>query len=227
MGKIAVIIYGPPGSGKTTQAELIAQKYGLIRFDTGRYIEEAINDPKNAIDPFVQAQKKNYETGLLCDRDWVFGIVSTALKRIFEAGYGVVLAGSPRSKEEAFNQPGRKGVLTMLKDEYGKKKVFIFLLKVAPERSIDRNNQRKLCSVCARQYLTEKHMTLTRCPFCAGPLRTRKDDGAEIILERLKVFRTKTKTIFSGIRKMGFPVHTINGEQLPYQVFNDIDRWLS
>ena len=227
MRKIAVIVYGTPGSGKTTQTDLVAQKYGLIRFDTGRYIEEAINDPKNANDPMVQAQKKNYESGLLCDRDWVHGIVSGALKRIFEAGYGVALAGSPRSKEEAFDKDGRRGVLTMLKEEYGADGVHIFFLNVAPERSMNRNKVRKLCSVCTRQYLAEESAHLTRCPFCGGALRTRKDDGEAIIKERFKEFETKTKVIFPGVREMGFEIHEIDGEQLPYQVFNDINRWLS
>ena len=52
--KKTIIIYGPPGSGKGTQAELLARKFPLIHFDTGRYIESIIRAPGATKDPVIQ-----------------------------------------------------------------------------------------------------------------------------------------------------------------------------
>jgi adenylate kinase len=66
-----VIIYGPPGSGKGTQADELAQHFNVEHFDTGKVIQKIINDPEKLKDPIIQEQKKNFETGLLCDPPWV------------------------------------------------------------------------------------------------------------------------------------------------------------
>lgn len=226
MSKFAVIIYGPPGSGKSTQADLVASAYGLIRFDTGKYIEEVINDPKNKKNKFIQEQKKRYENGFLCDRPWVFSIVTSQIKKIIKAGFGLILGGSPRSVYEAFDQKGRPGLYSILKNVYGKNGIFTFLLKVAPKSSIFRNKERKICTVCSRQVVYEKRFKITQCPFCSGPLRTRKDDKTEVIRNRLVEFEHATKPIFKGLKKLCFRVHLVNGEQPPYKVFQDIKKWL-
>ena len=226
MPKFAVIIYGPPGSGKSTQAELVASAYGLVRFDTGKYIEEVINDPKNKKNKFIQKQKQRYESGLLCDRPWVFSIVSSQIKKIIKAGFGLVLGGSPRTSFEAFDQEGRPGVYSILKKAYSKGGIFTFLLKVKPSSSIFRNKERKICIVCGRQVVYDKKFKITKCPFCSGSLRTRKDDKPEVIKARLVEFERATKPIFEGLKKRGFKIHQINGDQPPYKVFQDIKKWL-
>jgi adenylate kinase len=225
MKRIGVVIYGPPGSGKSTQADLVANRYGLIRFDTGKYIESELYDPKNANDPLIARERERYEAGLLCDKPWVLSIVSRELRAIISAGYGVVLAGSPRTTFEAFDE-AKTGVYSILKDGYGLENVYTITLKVKAESSMARNTTRKLCTVCNRQYLYSRECPLEHCPFCAAGLRTRSLDKPEVIEERLEEFKRETSPILEGIKKMGFKTHEVDAEVLPYQVFEQICRWL-
>ena len=63
MLKRAVIIYGPPGSGKGTQAELLAKKFGFIHFDTGRYFEALLHSPETQKNPVLRRERKNFDNG--------------------------------------------------------------------------------------------------------------------------------------------------------------------
>ena len=227
MRKIAVIIYGPPGSGKSTQADLVAEKYGLIRFDVGKHIAGILRDPENRKDKFIQSQKKLYESGLLCDRTWVFNLFAGQLKKIFSSGYGVVIAGSPRAPDEAFNKEKLEGILPMLIKNYGAKNVYIFSLKVKIARSTSRNQNRKLCIVCGHQYLFTKARSLHDCPFCGAPLKTRRDDNAKVIGTRIKEFNANTTDIFNGIKRLGLPIRIVDAEGKPFEVLSKISRWLS
>ncbi len=226
MKRISVIIYGPPGSGKSTQAELVANHFGLIRFDTGKYIASEIYDPNNRKNKTVMRQKMLYEKGMLCDRPWVYRIVSRQLKKIIAAGYGVVLSGSPRDPYEAFDAPGRPGVYTLLKRGYGKKKIFTFILNVRPEHSVSRNSGRKLCGVCRRAYIIIKTGVLSACPFCGAPLSIRKDDRKIIIVDRLEEYKKQTQPIYAGLRRLDYQINHIDGERPPYKVFSDILKFI-
>lgn len=223
--RIAVIIYGPPGSGKGTQSELIANAYRIIHFDTGRRIREVIYDPANRDDNVIAREREYYEKGLLCDEWWVFKIVTEGLREISK-GSGIVLSGSPRTVYEAFDEGDRRAILSLLADAYGREHIHIFLLKVSPESSAFRNGKRKICPVCARGYLFTKECDLTACPFCQSPLNVRTDDDPAIMHDRLLEFEKRTTPIFEGLKERGYVIHEINGELPPYLVFKEITRWL-
>jgi adenylate kinase len=227
MRKIAVIIYGPPGSGKSTQADLVATAFGLIRFDTGRYIEGEIYSEEHKNNPYLQEQRKRYESGLLCDKDWVLKIVTKHLNATIGAGYGVVFSGSPRTMYEAFSEGDREGEYDLLVKGYGEKNVFVFSLTVPPEASLHRNQNRKVCEICERQYLFEPKTPFTRCPFCAAPLTTRTLDTPDVIKERLKEFERETMPVLEEMKRRNIPVHEIRGDVLPFEVFREISQWLS
>ena len=122
MKKIAVIIYGPPGGGKGTQANLLANKLGLIHFDTGKFLESVIYDSDRKNNNVIKRERKNFETGKLMTPSFVAKEVMQAVNRISKAGWGVVFSGSPRTVYEAQKLP------PILEKLYGKKNIFVFEL---------------------------------------------------------------------------------------------------
>ena len=146
---IAVILFGPPGSGKGTQAQLLADKLNLFHFDTGKYIRDILYDPKFKNNGIIKREKILNESGQLNTSSWVFEIVSKKIKEIDKINKGIVLSGSPRTVAEAFGQNSdSKGLIDILEKDYGKKNIFIFILKIPTMKSIKRNTHRLICSVC-------------------------------------------------------------------------------
>lgn len=221
MAKIALIIYGPPGSGKGTQANLAADRLGLIHFDTGKFLESVVHDPANAKDAMIKHEKMLFDTGKLLTPAWVFKMVKKKTEEISKANFGIVFSGSPRTLPEA------KGLVPVLIRRYGKKNIFPVILKVTPATSIKRNSNRLLCAFCGMTILNTliaKKNGLKFCVFCGGSFRRRTLDAVEVIKVRLKEYEERTKPIFQFLRTQGFNPIEISGEPVPYKVFENILR---
>ncbi len=225
MNKV-VLVYGPPGSGKGTQADLLQEIKEFFHFDTGRYIEQVIRDPANAKDKIVQREKKLFDAGILCTPSWVLSIVSKKAKGLARAGISIVFSGSPRTLFEAFGDPKNQGLIEVLERAYGKKNISIFSLKVPPKISIWRNSHRLVCSTCGTPILYQKNRKL-KCAFCSAPLRTRSLDDPKIIKVRLKQYEERTRPILERLKARGYKINTINGELAPYIVFKNIVKKIS
>jgi adenylate kinase len=223
MQQIAVIIYGSPGSGKSTQAGLVAQHLGLVYFDTGKAIEEVIYDSANKDNAIIMEQRKFFETGELCNPAWVFNdVVVKKFMKIKNAGLGVVFSGSPRTLPEAFGEDRKSGLFELLEDGYGKKNIYTFVVNVSADHSRTRNTSRQVCTAFKHQFLASDAHTPTQCPVCGSGLRTRSLDKPEVIGVRLEEYRTRTQPILDELTSRGYTVHTIDGEQPPYKVFEEI-----
>ena len=231
----AIIIYGSPGSGKGTQAKLLADKFGLIHFDTGKYIEQVVHDSKNKKNKAIQKQRKLFDSGILCNPSWVLEIVSEKIRQLAKIGFGIVFSGSPRTLYESFGDlPDRRasksqsGLIDVLEKYYGKKNIFIFSIDISDKNSIKRNGNRLMCSVCGTQLLaTFKDIgRLKMCPFCGGKLYRRTLDKPEIIEVRLKEYRERTLPIQKELKKRGYKIININGEPLPEKVHKKISSYL-
>ncbi len=219
----ALIVYGPPGAGKGTQANLLAAKLGLIHFDTGKFMEQTVHDPANAKDPVVQQQRELFDTGKLCDPAWAYRVVSEQTKRIHASGLGIVFSGSPRTELEAFTADGgKRGLIDLLEDLYGRENVHVIYLKIKSETTIYRNSNRLICSVCGTpvMYLPEAQPKI--CPICGGEFRKRTLDTPEVIKVRLQEFEKRTAPILAKLRDRGYKIIEIDGEPLPYVVFATI-----
>lgn len=225
MPKQAVIIYGPPGGGKGTQAELLERRGGFIHFDTGHYIEALVHDTAYKNNPVIRRERQNFDSGKLCTPSWVLKIIEEKAAKIAAAGENIVLSGSPRTMFETFGDDKKKeGLLKFLIKLYGKDNIFVIRLKVAPATSIKRNSARLICSVCGLPALGGKK--LKRCAFCDAPFRKRTLDKPEIIKVRLKEYENRTYPILLKIKKMKIRVKEINGEPAPYKVFKNILKFL-
>jgi len=233
-GKKAVILYGPPGSGKGTLASLLAKNFDFIHFDTGRYLGRLLANPAYRKDKIIQREKKLFEKGILCTPAWVLKIVSQAARKIAAADWGLVFSGSPRTILEAFGDPegiasrsygaGKKqtGLIKILEKIYGRNNIFIFELKAKPQTSIKRNLTRVVCTVCGQPSLFLYTGKIPCCAVCAGPLEKRIDDDSKIIKTRLIEYQKRTQPIFKGLKKEGYQVIKIDGEPAPYKVFQKI-----
>ncbi|MBD3282040.1 MAG: AAA family ATPase [Candidatus Portnoybacteria bacterium] len=211
------VIYGPPGSGKGTQANKIAEKFGFEHFNTGEVIEDTINDPEKLKDPIVRKQKENFETGDLCDPAWVSELVSKEIERMHEEGKGIVFSASPRTLYEA------KKIMPLLEDLYGKENIYIFEIVVRPETSIYRNSHRRVCKDCDYSLVyTPENEKLKECPKCGGKLVTRVLDKPEIIKVRINKYIERTKPVYDFLKQRGFDIYKIDGEPSPEEVEKSI-----
>ena len=120
MKKIVLILYGPPGSGKGTQANLLANKLGIIHFDTGRFAESLVHDPARQREKVIRRERKLFDTGKLMTPSFILREVVKKVKQLNAAGWGIIFSGSQRTMYEA------EGLLPILNKLYGKKNIYIF-----------------------------------------------------------------------------------------------------
>ncbi len=234
-GKSAIILYGPPGSGKGTQAILLEDNLGFYHFDTGRYLRQALYDLKNKNNKEIQNERKLNESGKLNSPKWVLKIVSQKTKDLSKTGHSIVFSGSPRTIFETFGYNAdvrgskrsqkQKGLLQLLEEEYEKNNVFIFLLKIPEKTSILRNSQRSTCSVC-NTVLLAKYKNFKNCPFCGGKILKRKDDDKNTIAKRLREFKERTLPIINELKKKKNRVVEIDGTPPPYKIHQKIISYL-
>lgn len=223
MQEQAVIIYGPPGSGKGTQAELLARKFNFIHFDTGRYIESVVRASGWQKSAILRRERHLFDTGKLCDSGWVLKMSKRFAERLSKMGYSIVFSGSLRTLPEAFGSKNN-GLVHALEKLYGKKNVVVVQLLVGVKSSLRRNSHRLVCSVCGLPLLA--NAKVKQCAFCGGKMRTRSLDAPAVIKVRLKEYHNRTYPIIAGMKKRGFRVVSVNGEPLPYKVHESIVKAL-
>lgn len=203
-----IIILGPQGSGKGTQANLLAKKLNLFYFDMGEFLrEESKNNP--VLDEIV-----NKKGGFVPEE------MSTplALKYIeskVPERDGIVFDGVPRSRKQ-------NSILGEWLKEKGKKIDRVILLEVSEEVSINRLSARRMCRACGKIYnlITEPPPTPNKCS-CGGELYQREDDYPEAIKKRLSWYRELTQLLLEDYESKGILVK-VNGEKPIDEIFNDI-----
>lgn len=219
--KKIIVLFGPPGSGKGTQASLIASNFNLSTFDTGKYIEQTIHAPENLKNKIIRRERENFDSGKLCTPSWVLSILKEKTSVFSRAGLSIIFTGSPRTLYEAFGDSKQEGLVKFLEKHYGKKNIHFVYLNISPETSIWRNSHRKICITCSAPILYKKGVPQV-CPFCGSPVRQRSLDKPEVIKVRLKEYKERTFPIIERLKKAGYKINFIDGEKPPYIIYKNI-----
>lgn len=220
----AVAIYGQPGAGKGTQANLLAWLRGYIHFDTGKELEMMLLN-YTGDDPVILGEKEIFKSGKLNTPDFVLKLVREKAEEIAKAGLNIVFSGSPRTMFEAFGDSKNRGLIEILEKAYGKDHVHFLFLKVDPKSSISRNVSRMICSSCKTPVMG-LYYSGTSCPLCGGELKKRVLDNAETMKKRLEEFENRTRPIMEELKKRGYKISEIDGEPLPYIIHQEICKAL-
>lgn len=224
--KRAVILYGPPGSGKGTQAELLVRRLGFIHFDTGAYCETLFYAPGADTNPVIRREKKNFEDGRLVSPPWILSRVREATQRIARSGSSIVFSGSPRTLFEAFGDKRNAGLMETLVSFYGKKNIYIIAVQVPDRVSVARNSARSVCSVCKTPAGFLRKKGERECSFCGALLKKRTLDKSDVIRVRVKEYLDRTYPIMRELRKQKYRIALVDGTPKPFRVFEKIAKLL-
>ncbi len=185
-----VIIIGPPGSGKGTQAMRIADQLELRHLSTGDLLREGV-----AAGTELGKKAEEYmKAGLLVPDEIMLGLI----REQFEAleGGGWILDGYPRTLPQA-------EALAELLDEKGLAIDMVLLIDVESEEIVGRLTSRRVCGDCKAVYnlsmLPDGDDSV--CEKCGGKLVTRPDDREETVKRRLKVYEEQTAPVLEFYRK--------------------------
>lgn len=216
--KWAVFLIGPPGSGKGTQADLLAQRFGLVHIQTSKLGEEKINNQelvKN--DPEIAEVKRLYDKGELFPPPWIVKIVLQKVQELANEDKGAVFSGSPRTIYEAEQE------IPYFENLYGKENIKVINIKIDEEESVNRNSNRRVCKANGHPIPNfDQFKNMLVCPQDGSEIITRGLDTPETIKTRNEVYHRRTEPILAFLGEKGYNVIDINGEQPIDKVFSDI-----
>jgi adenylate kinase len=184
-GRRYVVLMGPPGAGKGTQASRVAEAGGMCKISTGDLLREAVA----AGTELGRRAEQTMKAGELVSDEVILGLVDEVLERPVCAG-GAVFDGFPRTVEQA---RGLEGLL----DRRGESLDRVVVIEVPEAEIVGRLSGRRVCKECGKLY----HISFDPprqegvCDACGGDLVQRPDDQPETIARRLAVYRDETAPV--------------------------------
>jgi len=213
---VRIILLGPPGSGKGTQAKLLSKKYSIPHIAMGDILREEVAKKT----PLGKKVNIYMSKGELVPDEIVIEVLK---KRLQEADCvnGFILDGFPRTLNQA------KALDNML-NELNLKIDAVIYIDVPDEEIMKRLSLRRTCKVCGRIYNLHYNPPKQdgKCDVCGGELIIRDDDKPEVIKNRLKVYNDQTKPLVNYYETHKLLIR-INGVDPIDKVFQQIVKELS
>ncbi|NLA12049.1 MAG: adenylate kinase [Firmicutes bacterium] len=206
-----IILLGPPGAGKGTQAERLVKKFNLAYIATGDILRAAVKSGS----PLGQEARIYMEKGQLVPDEVVVGIVSERLTAS-DCRDGAILDGFPRTVAQA-------QALDEVLREMGRQIDRVVYIAVDEEELITRLTGRRVCRECAATYHIKFNAPRVRnvCDQCGGELYQREDDSLSTVQERLVVYREQTTPLIDYYGRSDL-VTEIDGNGDIEQIFSEI-----
>lgn len=195
-----MILLGPPGCGKGTQAKILIDTYHIPQISTGDILREAIKKGS----PLGIEAKTYMDQGSLVPDQLVIGIIEERLQQA-DCARGFILDGFPRTVAQA-------EALDTTLSKAGLKLEYVFNIEVVDEELIKRLTGRRVCRKCGESF----HITFNPpekeglCDSCGGELYQRDDDREETIRNRLKVYQAQTAPLISFYEEKDI-LHSVDG----------------
>ena len=198
-----LILLGPPGAGKGTQAVRISERYSLPHISTGDMLRSAIK----AQTPMGLAAKSHIDKGELVPDDVVIGVVRERLA-MADCAKGFLLDGFPRTlvQAEALEKIASVDVALCVDAE--------------AEALVQRIAGRRVCTKCNGTFHVSA-LKGTVCPVCGAALMQRDDDQEKTVRNRLAVYEAQTKPLIDFYTHKGI-LRSVDGMQAIEKVFQDI-----
>ncbi len=189
-----IILLGPPGAGKGTQARLLEEKYGMVQLSTGDMLRASIKRGE----PLGLEAKKLMDEGRLVPDDLMIRMIEDRIQQA-DCQKGFILDGFPRTVKQA-------EALDAMLDRHHKNLDAVVELKVDEDALVERVTGRFTCAKCGAGYHSNFKPTKVEgiCDNCgSAEFVCRPDDNPETMKTRLKAFHEQTAPILPYYREKG------------------------
>ncbi len=198
-----LILVGPPGGGKGTQAKFLENAYGIVHLSTGDMLRAAVAAGTN----LGKQAKQIMDAGQLVSDKIMIGMISERLDET-DCANGFILDGFPRTVAQA---EGLEAMLT----EKGLKLDSVIEIRVPDQKLIDRITGRFTCAKCGEGYHDTYKTTKVDeiCDVCgSGEFIRRADDNAQTVVSRLQAYHGQTAPLLPFYEQKGL-LAVVNGDQ--------------
>ena len=214
MSELNLILLGPPGAGKGTQAQRLVEDFRLPYVATGEMLRAAVRDET----PLGKEAKKYMNNGDLVPDELVIEMIMSEIEDKGDDGF--LLDGFPRSV-------GQADALTDEVERSGRRLTAALLIVADDETVLQRITGRRLCSN-GHVYHVEndppKHDDV--CDQCGKPLRQRDDDKPDTVKKRLRIYHEQTEPLIDYYEERGL-LRRFDGSRSPTEVHDHIRATLA